>query len=54
MRDTIDYLRSINREEHIDLLWFGGIRSGTDAAKLIGLGCKAVVIRARARWVDAR
>ena len=43
MRDTIDYLRSINREEHIDLLWFGGIRSGTDAAKLIGLGCKAVV-----------
>jgi NADPH-dependent glutamate synthase beta subunit-like oxidoreductase len=44
IRDAIRILREMNREEDIDLLYFGGIRSGTDAAKLIGLGCKAVVL----------
>ena len=34
----------MNREEDIDLLYFGGARSGTDAAKLIALGCRAAVL----------
>ena len=47
VRDTIQYLRKIRKEEQIDLVWFGGMRSGTDAAKLIGLGCKAVIFSAQ-------
>ena len=43
IRETIRVLREIRREEHIDLIWYGGARSGTDAAKLIALGAKAVV-----------
>ncbi|MFN0317560.1 MAG: FAD-dependent oxidoreductase [Burkholderiales bacterium] len=44
MRDAIAIMRSMNREEDIDLLYFGGIRSGTDVAKIVGLGCKAAVV----------
>jgi isopentenyl diphosphate isomerase/L-lactate dehydrogenase-like FMN-dependent dehydrogenase len=36
-------MRAANREEDLVLLHFGGARSGTDAAKLIGLGANAVV-----------
>ncbi len=43
LHDTIMYLRKIKREEHIDILWFGGARSGTDAAKLIAMGADAIV-----------
>ncbi len=43
LRDAIRFLRRSNREEHVDLVWFGGARSGTDAAKLIALGAKAVI-----------
>ena len=43
VRDTIATLRALNKEEAIDLIWYGGARSGTDAAKLIAMGCKAVV-----------
>ena len=44
MRDAIRILRRENREEEIDLLWFGGIRSGTDAAKLIAMGARSAVV----------
>ncbi|MBT6512063.1 MAG: FAD-dependent oxidoreductase [Rhodospirillaceae bacterium] len=44
MRDAIRILRRLNREEEIDLLWFGGVRSGTDAAKLIAMGAKSMVL----------
>ncbi len=44
LRDAIRILRRIGREEEIDLVYFGGIRSGTDAAKVIGLGCVAAVL----------
>lgn len=43
LRNTIRTLREMKREEHIDLIWYGGARSGTDAAKLIAMGAKAVV-----------
>ncbi|MHC8508377.1 MAG: FAD-dependent oxidoreductase [Rhodospirillales bacterium] len=39
-RDAVKHLRKMNHEESVDLIWFGGARSGTDAAKMIGLGCK--------------
>ncbi len=41
---AVSLLRRMNREEDIDLLYFGGVRSGTDAAKLIGMGCRAAVL----------
>jgi hypothetical protein len=43
LRDAIRILRRLDREEEIDLIYFGGLRSGTDAAKIIALGCVAVV-----------
>ncbi len=44
LRDAIRILRRLDREEEVDLVYFGGIRSGTDAAKVIAFGCKAVVL----------
>jgi hypothetical protein len=44
LRDAITILRRLDREEEIDLVYFGGVRSGTDSAKLIALGVKAVVL----------
>jgi hypothetical protein len=44
LRDAIRILRRIGREEEIDLVYFGGIRSGTDAAKAIALGCVAATL----------
>jgi NADPH-dependent glutamate synthase beta subunit-like oxidoreductase len=44
LRDAIRILRELNREEDIALLYFGGARSGTDVAKLVGLGADAVVV----------
>ncbi len=46
LRDAITILRRLDREEEIDLVYFGGVRSGTDSAKLIALGVKAVVLGA--------
>ncbi|MGI9301814.1 MAG: FAD-dependent oxidoreductase [Gammaproteobacteria bacterium] len=43
LRDAVATLRRMGREEAVDLVYFGGARSGTDAAKLIALGAKAVV-----------
>ena len=42
MHDTIATLRRLKKEEMIDIAWFGGARSGTDAAKLVGLGVNAI------------
>lgn len=44
LRDAIDILRKMKKEEMIDLVYFGGVRSGTDAAKLIGLGANAMIM----------
>ena len=42
VHDTIATLRRLKQEEMIDIAWFGGARSGTDAAKLVGLGVNAI------------
>jgi hypothetical protein len=44
LRDTITILRDLRREEEFDIIYFGGVRSGTDAAKLIGLGANVLVL----------
>ncbi len=44
LRDAVAILRRLDREEEVDLVWFGGVRSGTDAAKLVGLGAVAMVL----------
>ncbi|MEJ2366526.1 MAG: FAD-dependent oxidoreductase, partial [Deltaproteobacteria bacterium] len=41
MRDAIRILREHNSEEKIALLYFGGLRSGTDVAKTIAINCNA-------------
>ena len=44
LADAVEGLRAINREEDIDLLYFGCIRDGGDTAKALALGAKAVVL----------
>lgn len=44
LRDAIQILRRIKKEGMIELIYFGGVRSGTDSAKLIGLGANALVM----------
>jgi NADPH-dependent glutamate synthase beta subunit-like oxidoreductase len=44
MRNAVTILRRLRREEEIDLVYFGGVRSGTDTAKLIALGGMAVIL----------
>ncbi len=44
LRDAIRILRRMKKEGDIDLLYFGGARSGTDGAKLIAQGVSAVAL----------
>ena len=46
IRDAILRLRSLNREEEICLINFGGMRSGTDVAKALALNCNASIFSA--------
>lgn len=43
LRDALALLRERNREEEIALLYFGGMRTGTDVAKLLALNCSAAI-----------
>ncbi|MBF0209405.1 MAG: alpha-hydroxy-acid oxidizing protein [Desulfamplus sp.] len=43
IRDAIFRLRSMNMEEEICLINFGGLRSGTDVAKSLALNCNAAI-----------
>lgn len=43
-RDVVATLRRQRREEAFDIVYYGGVRSGTDAAKLIGLGANVFVL----------
>ena len=44
LRDAVRIMRGLNREEDLTLLYAGGVRSGTDTAKLVGMGANAVVV----------
>ncbi|MEX2649566.1 MAG: FAD-dependent oxidoreductase [Alphaproteobacteria bacterium] len=44
LRDAIRILRGMGREEDIELVFFGGVRSGTDGAKLVALGANAAAL----------
>jgi hypothetical protein len=44
MKRAISQLRALNREEEIDLIYFGGLRTGTDGAKMLALGAKVLAI----------
>ena len=46
LRDTVATLRRLNEEEAVDLAFFGGVRSGTDTAKLLAQGVHATVVGA--------
>jgi hypothetical protein len=43
VRDAIGILRELNREEDIALLFFGGMRTGTDVAKMLAMNANAGV-----------
>lgn len=43
LRDAIQTLRQLGREEEIALVNFGGMRSGTDVAKALAMNCMASV-----------
>ena len=43
---AVTRLRELNREEEVDLVYFGGLRTGTDAAKILALGTIAVTVGA--------
>jgi NADPH-dependent glutamate synthase beta subunit-like oxidoreductase len=44
LRDAIRIMRGMGREEDLDLVFHGGVRSGTDGAKLIALGANAAAL----------
>ena len=54
LRDAVRLLREHRREGDVDLVHFGGVRSGTDAAKLIGLGAAAMVMGVSAGLLAGR
>jgi len=41
---AVTHLRALDREEEVDLVYFGGLRTGTDAAKILALGTIAVTV----------
>ncbi len=43
LRRAVELMRSLKAEEKFPLIWFGGLRSGTDLAKAMALGCNGGV-----------
>jgi len=50
LNHAVSELRALNREEDIDLVYFGGLRTGTDSAKMLALGANAVIVGAAAAF----
>jgi hypothetical protein len=48
LKRAVVLLRQMNSEEEIDLIYFGGLRTGTDSAKMLALGAVCVTIGAAA------
>lgn len=48
LKKAVNKLRELGREEEIDLIYFGGLRTGTDGAKMLALGAIGAVIGASA------
>ena len=44
LRDAVAIMRRMGREEDMDLVFHGGVRSGTDGAKLVALGANAAAL----------
>lgn len=44
LRDAIRILRELDQEEKIDLVYFGGLRTGTDVGKVLAINCRAAVV----------
>ena len=44
LREGIAVLRQLKKEEQIEVFFFGGLRSGTDGAKVIGIGGQVNVL----------
>ncbi len=44
MRDALSRLRQLGKEEELALISFGGLRSGTDAAKCLAYNCTATAL----------
>jgi NADPH-dependent glutamate synthase beta subunit-like oxidoreductase len=45
---TVAILRKLNAEEAVKLIWFGGLRSGSDLAKVMALGSTAGIVNVAA------
>lgn len=45
---AVAILRRLNAEEKVKLIWFGGLRSGSDLAKAMALGCTAGIVNVAA------
>ena len=48
LSQAVSQLRALNSEEEVDLIYFGGLRTGTDGAKILALGAKAITLGAAA------
>lgn len=48
LTETVTRLRAMGAEERFPLIWFGGLRSGTDLAKAIALGASAGAVEVAA------
>jgi glutamate synthase domain-containing protein 2 len=49
LAEAVETLRGMNREEDLDLVYVGGIRSGADVARALSLGATAAILGTAAK-----